>query len=177
MQTHVLAHTLYIYNVRIAHKRNLIIRLYRDAILTLALLLLWHSLRRWCNMLLTQTLQLQKRTSLIYRTLKVIEAKRLEQIIDSIETETLDGILRVGGSKNHHRGILQATHKVNTTKVGHIDVNKHHIDALICEHLLCCVGATTQGNNLNVFDTLQIFANLTQRQRLIIYCYALYHKS
>ena len=121
--------------------------------------------------------QLVQRERLLSGAFEVGQAERLEQIIQRIEFETLDGILRVGGGEDDHRSLLarERTDELRAHKVGHIDIDKYQINPLVLQELLCLDGVAELGNVLQKRHLRDVGPNLTESQRLIVNGYATYH--
>ena len=118
--------------------------------------------------------ELQALTYTLQRTAEVGEAEGLQQIIDSGDLETLDGILGIGGGEYDEGraelgGVLgELTHEVHAVEVGHIDVAEEDIDGFGSQDILSLHSAAALGNELEVGDTLDIGYNLAQGQGFII---------
>ena len=101
--------------------------------------------------------------------LKVLQAERLEQIVDGIHLEALDGILRVGRGEHDKGRSLHLLDKLHTVEVGHVDVDEDGIDYLLIHDLLGLQSALAGSHQFEVRYLLYVCGQLAQCQWLIVY--------
>ena len=53
---------------------------------------------------------------------------RLEQIVDGVDADAFDGVVFVGGDKDHHGIARNQFHKLHTRQFGHLNVEKKQVD-------------------------------------------------
>ena len=61
------------------------------------------------------------------------EAEGLQEIIDGIDTEALDGVFGVGGGEDDEGRGSERLDEVHAVEVGHVDVAEDGIDGVVFE--------------------------------------------
>ena len=69
----------------------------------------------------------------VCRPLEVLQAEGLQQIVDSVDTEALDGVFRVGGGEDDEGRTSERLDEVHTVEVGHVDVAEDGVDGVMFE--------------------------------------------
>ena len=59
------------------------------------------------------------------------EGDGLEQVIDSIDLVTLEGIFAIGGGEDDGGDVLEGARKFDAVEVGHVDVEENDIDMML----------------------------------------------
>ena len=101
-------------------------------------------------------------------TLEVVESEGLEQIVDSIDLESVDGILRIGCGEHYERRRCERAHEVHAIHVGHIDIDKDGVNSFIVYYVACLDGALTFGYKVEKRYLPDVGCELLQCQRLVV---------
>ena len=68
---------------------------------------------------------------------EVLQAEGLQQVIDSIDLETLDGIFGIGSSEDHQWWGRKGLDEVHAVEVGHVDVAENDIHRVVLQEPVC----------------------------------------
>ena len=101
-------------------------------------------------------------------TLEIVETERLEQIVDSIDLESVDGIFRIGCGEHYERRRCERAHEVHAIHVGHIDIDKDGVNPFVVDYIACLDGALTFGYQIEKRYLLDVSGELLQCQRLVV---------
>ena len=107
----------------------------------------------------------------LQRLLEAVAAERLQQVVEGVDLEGLEGVLVVGGHEDHRRHLLGADLLDHAEAVAgrHLHVEEHQIGLLVLDRVdrLLAVGALA--DQLDVLFLLQQADDALARHRLVVH--------
>ena len=110
------------------------------------------------------------------RTQKIGISYGLQEIIRSIDTESLQCIFRIGGSEDDERPGRERPHEIEPAESGHVDIHKEQVGTGIGHRGCSLHRAAARSGEPQKRRPLYIGAYLSERQRLVIYRYTTHHR-
>src|SRR6516164_7458473 len=94
----------------------------------------------------------------------------LEQIVDGVRLEGLDGVLVVGGDEHHHRHrfLRQMRQHLETRHAWHLDVEEHQVGLVLLDGGKCFAAVGTLRDDLEVGLVAQPDLDAASREHLVI---------
>ena len=99
---------------------------------------------------------------------EILHTEGLEQIVDGIDAEALDGILGVGRGEDNERRHGERLNKIHAVEVGHVDVAEDGVDDLLVEDVAGLKGTLTLCHEFQERHFLDIGGELLQGQGLVV---------
>ena len=96
---------------------------------------------------------------------------RLDQVIDCVDLERVEGELAVGGDEHDRRRVLemlQGLGELQTRGLGHVDVEEDDIDGIFLQFLDGLAHAGGLGDHVGLAELVEQEAQLRTRRRLIV---------
>ena len=158
----ILAHTLDIADVGNGYLDNFVVGLDEDGVIFFGIRLGHLGYRN------SNRRGLQSFLEAIGCTTEIIEAEGLEQIVDGIHLEALNGILGVScGEDDEGRGCKRLD-EVHAVKVGHVDVAEDGIHRFAIQELFGLEGTLALAYELEKRNFLYVTDELLERQGLVV---------
>src|SRR4030095_13162404 len=102
---------------------------------------------------------------------------RLQQIVDCIKVEGINGKFFMRSCKNYFRGIAKCAIKFMPHQFRHADVKKHKINLLMFQYFHCLKGIVTGGGNFQPwYNADMIYQHINCQWLIINYQTMNFHK-